>query len=262
MTDFALGSAFDPNPEAVLSPRDVAKPIPGCPRTVVSCFASNLVEYAAARYGAACLGRIHGANFANPLYCIEHRGRRLGLLMAYVGAPALTAQYEELFCMGAEQVVVFGNCGVLDASIPDLSILLPDCAVRDEGTSFHYAPPAETIPANVGTLAPMQAFLQARGVPYRVGKTWTTDAIYRETRDKVARRKAEGCISVDMECAALAALAAFRGKRIAQFFYCADNLDADEYEVRSLHNRTAVDAKQRVVELAIDLAWELDRAIE
>ena len=58
--------------------------------------------------------------------------------MSRVGAPACVVQYEELFAMGLEKVVVFGTCGVLDKSIDDLAIIIPNKAIRDEGTSYHY----------------------------------------------------------------------------------------------------------------------------
>ncbi len=92
---------------------------------------------------------------------------------------------------------------------------------------------------------------------YTLGKAWTTDAMYRETRDKVARRKAAGCVCVDMECSALAALAQFRRKEIFQFFYAGDNLDAENWDARSLSASARVEEKDRVAQLAIELALRI-----
>ena len=71
-------------------------------------------------------------------------------------------------------------------------------------------------------------------LPFVEGKTWTTDGFYRETWGKVRRRREQGCLCVEMECASLAAVAQFRGLRFAQFFFAADNLDAPAWDARGL----------------------------
>ena len=76
--------------------------------------------------------------------------------------------------------------------------------------------------------------LQQHGIPYVVGKVWTTDAIYRETPEIIEERKKQGCIAVEMECSASLAVAKFRNIPIIQFFYGADNLDSDKWEIRDL----------------------------
>ena len=108
--------------------------------------------------------------------------------------------------------------------------------------------PGDEIAVNVSSLDRMTRFFSQTGIRYRVGKVWTTDGIYRETRDKVARRKAEGCICVEMECAAIAALARFRNRSVSQFFYSADNLDNDVWEMRSLANESQRDVKHVIMD--------------
>ena len=86
------------------------------------------------------------------------------------------------------------------------------------------------------------------------GKTWTTDSMYRETREKTARRREAGCICVDMECASVAAVAQFRGKDALHFFYAADNLDSAQWDPRSLSNDARVQDKDRIAVLALEAA--------
>lgn len=248
---------FDEEKEAVFNPWNVVKKIENCPKTLVTCFAHNLVEYALEQFEYEKIGACFSANGQTPIYCLKVQGERIGLTMSMVGAAGVTGQYEELFAMGFEQIVVFGTCGVLAKEIEDCSIIIPETAVREEGTSFHYAAPSDEIAVNIKTKKQMQDFFEERGIHYIIGKCWTTDAIYRETRAKVERRKAEGCICVDMECSAIAALAAFRQKQVAQFFYAADNLDAEEWDARSLGNASKLDIKGKIVELAIELAIKL-----
>jgi len=100
----------------------------------------------------------------------------------------------------------------------------------------------------------LTGFFSSKGLSHTVGKVWTTDGFFRETPALVAERKAQGCIAVEMECSALAALAQFRSKPIAQFIYAADNLDAEVWDERSLSNHANVDAKQLLMDLAIELA--------
>lgn len=96
-------------------------------------------------------------------------------------------------------------------------------------------------------------------VTYTVGKVWTTDAFYRETVEKVKRRKMQGCICVDMECSANAAVAQFRDRNLIQFFYAADNLDAEEWDIRSLHNCDKLEEKDRIAAIALEIALQSER---
>lgn len=249
---------FDPMQSAVINPWDICPPLENCPKTVVACFPANLTAYAAERYGGVEIASTSNANGPVPLYRISAFGQTLGLTMALVGAPCAVGEFEELFSFGAERIVVFGTCGVLDSGIADCAILLPSRAVRDEGVSYHYAPPSDEIDVNVGTLDRMARFFSEKHLSHTTGKAWTTDAFYRETRDKVNRRRASGCMAVEMECSALAALAQFRNKQIAHFLYAADNLDREIWDKRSLSNEDNLDAKYAIVHLALELAarWE------
>ena len=74
--------------------------------------------------------------------------------------------------------------------------------------------------------------MEKNGIPYVEGKTWTTDAFYRETLDNFEKRKREGCISVEMECAAVQALCDFRGLELYAFFTGGDLLDAPKWTER------------------------------
>ena len=107
----------------------------------------------------------------------------------------------------------------MDRSIENCGIIIPTQAIRDEGCSYHYAPASDLIPVNRAHREIFQALLRELGYPYREGITWTTDALYRETADKVAHRKKQGAICVEMECAGMQALCQFRGTEFFQYFY-------------------------------------------
>lgn len=250
---------FDPAPNAVINPAMLIPPVLGMPRISVSCFSYATFDRMVQAFGGMQIAESGCANGRFPIYKATVQGVDIALMMAGVGAPLCAGMLEELFQMGVETAIVFGNCGVLDKSIKDCGVILPTSALRDEGTSFHYAPPGDEIAVNPVHLDVMEGLLRDLGVPCVKGKCWTTDAMYRETREKVQRRRDAGAICVDMECSALAALAQFRGKEVVQFFYAGDNLDAEHWDKRSLSASSKVDEKDRIAELAMELAVRIHR---
>ena len=90
-------------------------------------------------------------------------------------------------------------------------------------------------------------------MPHVQGKTWTTDAIYRETRDGLAKRRAEGCITVEMECASLMAVGQFHKKAVYQFLYAEDCLDSVEWDPRIMGKQPAT-AYEGYLDVALECA--------
>ena len=151
--------------------------------------------------------------------------------MSYVSAPACVAGREDnLSVINTDKFVVFGGAGCLNKDIARGRVMVPTEAYRDEGTSYHYAPAADYIA--VKNSAVVAQFMESAGLPYVAGRTWTTDAFHRETRDNFEKRKADGCISVEMECAAVQAMCDFRGLQAYFFFTGGDLLDAPEWDRR------------------------------
>ena len=142
------------------------------------------------------------------------------------------ALLEEVIARGCKKFIVCGSAGVLDSSIAMGKLIVPDAAIRDEGTSYHYIPPAREISANAEAVAAIEATLKARNIDYLRAKTWTTDGIFRETPDKIKMRKAEGCLTVEMEAAAFFAVAQFRGVTLGQILYGGDDVSGEEWDTR------------------------------
>jgi purine-nucleoside phosphorylase len=130
--------------------------------------------------------------------------------------------------IGATQFILFGSAGNLNREATTGKYVIPTEAYRDEGMSYHYAPPADYIAIkNADKLAAM--FDELR-LPYVKGRVWTTDAFYRETRDLVAARQKEGCLAVEMELAGVEAVCDFYGFELYNFLVTGDVLDAPVYE--------------------------------
>jgi len=146
---------------------------------------------------------------------------------------------------------------VLDRNIKDCGIIIPTRAIRDEGTSYHYAPAADYIEVNRKYREEFKAVCDQFGYPYIEGTTWTTDAFYRETSKKIAARKEMGAVCVEMECASMQALCDFRGVEFFQFLYAGDNLDHSSWDPRSLSGTAKLDEKQKIALLAFELACRI-----
>ena len=252
-----LLSEFDPNKKAIINPEDLVDPISDFPETVVSCFARETFQRMLSEFDHQEIARTSMANVDIPIYKIVIDGVALALYNSPVGASACVAIAEDLWAMGVRKFLLFGTCGVLDEEIAATSVIVPLMALRDEGTSFHYAEPSDEITLSTKTQQSLIDFLEEKGISYRQGKVWTTDGIYRETVERLARRKAAGAICVDMECAAMTAWAAFRGVEFCQFFYAADHLSEENWNPRSLANTANLEEKDKIASLALEVALRL-----
>ena len=248
---------FDKTINSTFDPYEVVNVIEDFPKVGVSCFSKKLFDQLVEKFNGVEIAKSSNGNGKVPIYKINYKGHNLALFMSRVGAPACVVQYEELYAMGLEKIVVFGTCGVLNKEIDDLAIIIPDSAVRDEGTSYHYMKSTREIDVNPKYKEEFMKLLKEHNYSYIIGKTWTTDAPYRETRQKVIDRKKEGCICVEMECSAISALAKFRNKEVFQFFYAADNLDSAKWDQRSLSNNDKLSDKEKIGLLAIKLALKM-----
>jgi uridine phosphorylase len=225
---------FYENEHAFLNPGDTTEKIPDFPKVCITTFSESIIKDFVENNAAKIIANLYSANGILPVYEIEYANQKMGLFLSRVGAPACAAGLEEVIALGAEKLIQFGCCGILNQSAADGKIIVPSSAVRDEGTSYHYLPGSEEISADGSSNAIAVQYLESHQIPYVVGKVWTTDAIYRETPEAIEERKKQGCIAVEMECSASLAVAKFRKIPLLQFFYGADNLDSDAWEIRDL----------------------------
>ncbi|MBQ6653958.1 MAG: nucleoside phosphorylase [Erysipelotrichaceae bacterium] len=198
---------------------------------VIYTFSRIIEEYVRENYGCEKAGELHNAGGTTDVYVFPYHGYRFGFFKTWVRAPACVGSVEEVRgILNATRFIHFGGSGCLDREIARGKIMVPTAAYRDEGTSYHYAPAGDYIPIRN---APVVAeFMEGNGIPYVLGKTWTTDAFYRETENNFEKRKADGCISVEMEGSAVQAVCDFRGLEVYMFFTSGDLLDADEWTPR------------------------------
>ena len=200
---------FDSAREAMLEPRHFGKGN-DFPEHCVLCFFDEVLSKLPQTGRAKKTGRLFSAMGAHPVFQIKFDGKPVVVFHPGMGAPFAAVMLEELIASGCHKFIACGGAGVLDSNIAVGQIVVPTHAVRDEGTSYHYLPPGREAEASPEAISAIEKILQKGNIPYRLGKTWTTDAVYRETAAKVALRKAEGCCVVEMEAAAFFAIAHFR----------------------------------------------------
>lgn len=172
-------------------------------------------------------GSIKCVSTTFPVYVLK--GTNIGVVMTYVGAPMTGGLMEDLtYAFSCNKIILFGSCGRLDRALTAGKLIVPTHAYRDEGMSYHYAPPADYI--QIKNHETVGHVLDRLNIGYVKGRSWTTDAFLRETRRNMERRRAEGCIAVDMELSASQAIADFRGFELYAFLYAADNLDHSAWD--------------------------------
>jgi uridine phosphorylase len=200
------------------------------------------------------------ATGAGPLFNIEvfkteFEGGYVAVVFPGIGAPFAAAMLEELIALGCRKFVACGGGGVLKSELKRGTVVIPSAAVRDEGTSYHYLPPQRSVTMDREVVRKLEAVLARHHVEYEVGKTWTTDAFYRETKGKISRRKGEGCLMVEMECAAFLAVAQFRGVAFGQYLAAGDDVSGLEWDPRYVGDSTSF--QQKVFWLSVEACLSL-----
>ncbi len=193
------------------------------PDLLVATFQAAALRHMAGRIGTDVTGRWPTPIFW-PLAQGTAEGRALSIARLPVGAAAAALALELMVAAGVRTVLIVGSAGSIQPGLTPGSLVIPSRAVRSEGTSYHYLPAseeAEPSPVLVDALVSASA---RRGVETRTGPIWTTDAPYRECAGTVARLRAEGVLAVEMEAAALFAVARHRGVQAALIAAVSDEL--------------------------------------
>lgn len=233
---------FDTALEAILEPKRLIRPI-DIPEHAVVCFFQDVITKLSQQHKARVIKHLKSEIGTHPIFEFDLDTKRLAVFHPGVGAPLAAGLLEEVIALGCKKFIACGGAGVLDGTLSIGHIIVPTAAIRDEGTSYHYLPPAREVNAHPAGVAAIEKVLQAHHCEYVLSKTWTTDAIYRETQAKVLRRKAEGCISVEMEAAAFFAVAQFRNIQFAQLLYGGDDVSGSEWDSRFWDSHTSVREK-------------------
>lgn len=182
--------------------------------------------------------RIFGGE--NPVTVYRFIDTDILITLGQIGCPACGGNLDLFNALGIKKVMFCGGGGVLDKNITVGRLLVVDGAIRDEGFSYHYIEPARYIYTDPAVTEKIVRYLEAHSIPYLRGLTWTTDAMFRETADRIAQRKEEGAKIVEMEQAGCIAVAQFRKFDYGALIYGGDDVSQEEWSNRSWQSRHGI----------------------
>ena len=249
--DNMITESFDSISEPIITPMSFFGEKKHLCDIAIATFSREIYSSVLERYEHEQVGEICTANHTRPIYLLAAGGMKIGFYLSEIGsALASSCVIDVNWQTGAEKFIMFGSAGALDNDVTAGKYVIPTDAYRDEGLSYHYAPPADYIAVrNAERLA---AIFDAHRLPFVMGKVWTTDAFYRETREMVRRRKAEGCIAVEMELAGVQAVCDYHGFELYDFLVTGDVVDQPEYTPDGLyeanHSRDKFDVAMVIAE--------------
>lgn len=175
----------------------------------------------------------------------------------FVGAPYAVMLLETLIARGARKIIFLGWCGAVSEKIRIGDIILPISAIIDEGTSGHYGAPNNRSSRASSCLASMIRKVLVDGqVDFEAGEIWTTDAVYRETRQQVEAYRQKGVLAVEMELSALFSVAGFRNVELAGILVVSDELSALKWRP-GFKNERFVQARQTACRMVKELCRTL-----
>ncbi len=238
------------NEKALLNPSDLIHDDREYPFTIIMTWQRQILQALDRKYGLKNMGTFR-CGLACPVYEFKAQKERIGAVLLPIGAPIAAGFLEEYIVRGVMRFVCIGYAGSLSEKTQSM-LVVPTQAYRDEGVSWHYAT-HEKPWIDVYSSKKLDEVLTLIGVPHICGRVWTTDAFYRETPSAVKMMKDEGCLCVDMECAANMAVAQFRNVQCMQMMFSADKLEKDIWEVGSLKS-LGKDAYSKFAEIAVQVA--------
>lgn len=241
---------FDSSGTSIINPSDIIRKKINISENCVLTFFNDVIEHFNSKGILRKIFTLKSEMGNHPVYEFEINNSRVALFNPGVGASLAAAHLEELIALGCKKFIACGGAGVLDKNITEGHLIIPSSAVRDEGTSYHYLPPSREVIPSARGMEKIKKVLDLHKIPYIITKTWTTDGVYRETRKKADMRKAEGCLVVEMEAAALFAVAVFRGVELAQLLYGGDNLDGEKWEDRNWQKNWSI--REKLIWLAAE----------
>ncbi len=193
-------------------------------RGAIICYQARIMDQIAASGSAT---RIRGVGGENYLVDVGQNGVQIAVCGRFgIGAPVAAIVLEDLIAYGIRRVVSVGTAGCLQRGMAVGDLVLCTSAIRDEGVSYHYIEADAPALPHAAMTDQLRAALAARAGerPLHAGPTWTIDAPYRETVEEARHYQAMGVQTVEMEAAALFAVAAHRGIEIASAFVVSDSL--------------------------------------
>jgi len=257
-------------PSRVIDERKAIGLHPSCPVPVgaIMCYDAAFWQWVCENPGyAECDGWLKGAYLvpyrpspAPPLSSFSARGKLrrtakdnqiLVLKVPGFGAPTAVMTLEELVAFGIKKFVSLGAAGGLQPNMNVGDIVICDRAIRDEGTSYHYLADDKFAYASPEITENLCTAFKRKGIEYSIGSSWTTDAPYRETFEKLRRHRSNGVATVEMEASALFAVSAYRGVSLSSVFAISDILSEEDWN-QGYHSKEKLESLKQTFDIALE----------
>jgi purine-nucleoside phosphorylase len=168
------------------------------------------------------------ACYHTKLYGFNYGGIEFGIIGCAVGASFAVLIAEELFATDCKLLISITSAGQISTLENSSQFLLIENAIRDEGTSYHYLPPSDISSLNSNILKKLKSIFKESNLSVAIGKSWTTDAPFRETKSAIECAINKGAVAVEMEAAALYSFAKAKNKNVVCFAHLTNTMGQKE----------------------------------
>ena len=244
---------YDTCRESIIKATDFLKKC--LPEKCVITFFKKELDQFVSEQNLPIIGYLHSEVLDIPIFDYQSENGHLCITMPFCTAPGAADTIEDLHAMGCNRFVVCGGAGALVEGSSVGEIVIPTSAIRDEGTSYHYIEASREIDCHQEMLKSAVAFLTEKGIPFTMGKTWTTDALFRETLEMIQRRRNEGCLTVEMETAAFFAVSKYYDIPLVQLLYTGDDVSGASWNARNWNTQKGI--RENLIRCAVDLMEQL-----
>ncbi len=163
--------------------------------------------------------------FMSRLYVDDGQTENFALVGPFIGAPYAAMILETLIVWGARKILFFGWCGAVSPDVKIGDIIIPTGAIIDEGTSRHYKKGENFCVRPQGHITEkIKEALNQRGICFQTGLIWSTDAVYRETCERVKYHQKKDALAVDMELSAVFTVGSFREVEVGGVLIVSDEI--------------------------------------
>ena len=197
------------------------------PRAVIFALQKSLAENILRRHSTKLI-----KGFLGEFHLLKRTNGQIALSTNFgIGSPVIGGLTDEFAALGVKQFVLIGMAGGLQPELTTGSLVISTSAIRGEGVSQHYLPANRTVDSSPELIQGVSQILTKQNHPHRLGVTWTTDAPFRELRRDVLEHQQQGVLAVDMEAAAMLAVARANHLSAAAMFAIADQLSGGEWRM-------------------------------
>jgi len=176
------------------------------PESIIICYDDRILEYVEKNYEV----EKHKA-FCGDFWFLKNTNNKIAVFGNFgLGSPMIATRVEELIQFGIKKFISIGEAGGIQKDVKIEEIIVCDKAIRDEGVSYHYLKSSKYVYPHKNLLTNIISILQKQNISFKIGSTWTMDAIYRQTEAEVKKFQSENVLTIEMEVATLFAIAQYK----------------------------------------------------